>query len=391
MKEFIQIIGVFLIIFVTGCTTVETPEKELELSVQIEGGGITAKSGETVIIEAVVSNAAADDISYTWYVYDTEASSTTRVFNFSSSPEGLAKFPITVQVSDGISTASARTYVTFEPKQEIILIESKVLVSNLHPSLSGNVDEEISSRLFFQFYLEFVNLKNEDVEYCRVYDASGRYWPLNIDTLLDKNNRVWINSINCIATHLSSNNSVVPIKQLKLGIALKGGEKTEIYFTLPVPGDDDDSGISYIYTEDYSGIVTPDYHPALARAVIEKSEFIEDLLLIYFILDDKNAENIRIWFGNDAYGSIGFTDHLINIYSREVAEALNDSEAFFTNGQSNTLRITPDDINFTDNYSITDINFFSIEVTDGIRNVSYDERFRIEYISHSEKIKLFVQ
>jgi hypothetical protein len=389
MNKIFKILIILLVFFYIGCTTVETPEKELELSVQIEGGGITVKSGETVIIEAVVSNAAADDISYTWYTEDIKTGAMTRFFEFDIDTDDKIIVPITVEVTDGISTARARTYVSITPVKKVNLKEATIIVGNSHPSFFQTRHDEVTSTLSFYFLFEFINCTVSDIEYFRVYHDFGGNWAIPMDSPLDENNFVWVKSFYRYTDRLSSNRSVVPIKHLRLEVVVTDGEKMVEYFNLPVPGSNDNGGISFIYTEDYRGVVTQDYHPALAQAIIENYELQEDQLLIDFVIKDDSVQNIQIAFWNNTYGYVGGTDYLINTLNGAISEVLNNGQELYTDGRMNTLRISIEDILFENEYSVKDVESFYIRISDGLRDAGFDSRFRIEYISRSEKLQLF--
>ena len=115
MKSII-ILFLSILVLYSGCSTFNNSTSDTnELSVLIEGGDITLPYKQSNSFKALVTYTGSKPVTYKWFVYDTQAASTTEIFTFSGIPDSIGYYPIKVVVTANNLIAEDSIIATVNP------------------------------------------------------------------------------------------------------------------------------------------------------------------------------------------------------------------------------------------------------------------------------------
>jgi len=85
------------------------------LSIEILGGDISLNAGQENTFIAEAKYNGTGKLTYSWYVYDTKAATTSTSLIFTGNPTSTTQYPIKVTVTDGVLTAVDSIIATVTP------------------------------------------------------------------------------------------------------------------------------------------------------------------------------------------------------------------------------------------------------------------------------------
>jgi hypothetical protein len=205
--------------------------------------------------------------------------------------------------------------------------------------------------------IEFVALKNRTIT-----------WTLNKESNLINDSLKILGYSNyfCYSTTYSSSASVLPVDSFKVQIGFKNGEVIERSFDASIPGCQNTSGYSHVYTQDYTGTPRLIYYKALARPKGIEVFKNGDTMVVSFTINDTSAYNGSVDFFDSGNVSVLNSTKLFRNYkSKEITAYINNGAGLRNSGELNTVKLPVSALDLKAGKSISDVLYARIIVTDG--------------------------
>lgn len=271
------------------------------------------------------------------------------------------------------------------PKKQVDIEKFGWVIKNDDPSQS---DDGVTARLWASINFADTGLEATDFASVRITSPTGISWidddASDFEDWYDSEEN-WYPIGNMSSTKLDGG-SYVALGNYTVEVTLKNGNTAKKTLFVPAPGSRTTEGYEFAYTEDYSGAANPpsNYVALPKRATIANAtlDAQASTLNIAFSVDDATIYSGWLWFYNEAGEWIGYLDYFRNYETGEFIAELNAGDPLLTDGEPNTLTLTPvtEQIGFDEGASFSDIASVSIVLTDGEQYAntksSYDTRSR---------------
>jgi hypothetical protein len=230
----------------------------------------------------------------------------------------------------------------------------------------------------------FITFKDADIEAADIESVEitnslspGRNWSYAADRIADyfytsqRSGQKRMAFPGLWTSTVALNGSVAYLGTYTVEVELKNGRRGTATLVTPAPGALAADGFSYTYSpEDYLGTPPSDYVALPRRATIGAValDTTNNLLTINFSVDDDKVYSGWVLFFDTNGEYLGVAGDFRNFSTEAVFPKLNDGLEFRTDGVSNTLALTPDDISVSSevsNFSLGLIESFRIILTDG--------------------------
>ncbi len=271
------------------------------------------------------------------------------------------------------------------PKKQVDIEKFGWVIKNDDPSQDAN---GVSAFLWASVTFADTGLEATDFASIRITSPTGRTWSDEASDFVKwyDSEENWYPMGNMYSTSLDSGASV-ELGNYTVEVTLKNGNTARKTLFVPAPGSRTTEGYEFAYTEDYSGAAnSPSNYVALPkRATITNATLDSQAstLDVEFLVDDATIYSGWLWFYNEAGDWIGYADVLRNYETGAVMAKLNAGEAFFTDGNANTLTFSAssEELNLEEGVAFSDIASVSVVLTDGKQYVGtetndYDTRSR---------------
>ena len=267
----------------------------------------------------------------------------------------------------------------------ITISKVEYIIENIHPTFWGDKPDSSFPRLFYNFFIYINDFKNSinNVKEVGVEDPHGIYWVIN----LKKNTSYgYIGGyVRFYNTALSETGSVLAMKNIKVIIITKDGQKIEYPISLPEPGKIETSEKSYLFVETYRGKLQNNYVQALKLGKISSAAIVDkNQLVLDFSIDDSRVFNGRVVLYDKKMNYLGESRQFIIPFSKEILSTLNKGDNFFVDNQINHLTLNESQVAFEKGGKISKVKYINLWLTDGAQFADAENPDYFNYVSRSE-------
>jgi hypothetical protein len=209
------------------------------------------------------------------------------------------------------------------------------------------------STMFFNCFLydEKNIIANNELELITIYNEDNYSWSYTPNI----SNRVISKWMNFYSPDYSYDGSVLPLGTYTIQIKFKNGQLANKQIDTTSLLLYNNNKYKYIYSPTYSGSLTQDYLPALARADIKSASITNNTTTIIFTCNDDRIRNGCLDFYSGTQ-LLNYTLNFYNSFSKQNIPFLNNGNGLYTDGRDNILVCNSSDVFFKNNSSLSDIN-----------------------------------